>query len=116
MSNTNYMEQREILTAEEAAEYLRMKKSTLQQKVRKGEIPFTPLGEKTVVFVKRFLDLWLAMVTKGGMASRILALELAHYARPLLPGSLLPLSQNTLAQIARSEEDIKAGRISKLAD
>ena len=110
------METRDILTVDEAARYLRIKKSTLQQKVRRHEIPFTPLSEKTVVFVKRFLDIWLALVTQGDSSAKIRALEISLYSRKIIPGNLLPLADDAYRQIDASDADKAAGRVIKIED
>ena len=110
------METHEIMTVDEAASYLRMKRSSLQQKVREGKVPYTALGEKTVVFVKRFLDIWLALETRGADAEEIRKIEFSRTGNSILPGNLAPLSDSARRQIAKSERDIQAGHVTKLAD
>jgi len=84
--------------------------------VREGKVPYTSLGEKSVVFVKRFLDIWLALETRGADADAIRTIELSRTGGSLLPGNLAPLSASSRRQISKSEQDIQAGHVTKLAE
>lgn len=53
------IQQREILTLEEAKDYLQLSKSCIYKMTSKREIPFYTPGGKKIYFKKKELDSWI---------------------------------------------------------
>lgn len=99
-----------MMTVDEVAQYLRLKKPTVQAKVRRGEIPYTRLG-KQVVFLRHFIDMWLALMTRGPMVEEIRSRLLGPAGVAPLGSPGFPLTLRERQLLAKSEKDAREGRV-----
>jgi excisionase family DNA binding protein len=73
---TNFHETNELLTADEIAKQLKVRKNTIYVWVARREIPFVKLPGNTTRFPRKVVEAWLAKrASKGKSLSRGIYLE-----------------------------------------
>lgn len=100
----------QVMTVDELSRYIRLKKSTIQAKVRRGEIPHARIG-KLSVFLRNVIDLWLLFMTEGHGMDQIRARILGRGKWPALGSPEFPLSRRERELLAASEQDVREGQV-----
>lgn len=108
----------ELMTLDEASDYLRLKRDTLLVQVRQNQVPYRRIGKK-IVFHRQTLRLWVIEGLKGPeqfvrpirrMAEQFRR-RLALVSPPVLGSPEKPLTPLEKRMIARSRRAVRSGRI-----